>query len=200
MTSYTAITNGEIDQDSPITQPLMTAMRDNPLSMFETDSSAPLAAFAWQIEDGAGGTDPIYDHSVDGTVTSITTPDFADGWEYMLVGVDISMGSSGASSVNLDFHDSTTGSSHDVGDFTGAVGTGDTCDFEIVIPMPRWSRGAHFASAISCVNHASFTSYALGRAAADFKVDRVTIDPVGTGADIDAGKVWLLKRAVYAGR
>ena len=41
MTTYTAIANGEIDQDSPVTQPLMTALRDNPLSIAEGTSGAP---------------------------------------------------------------------------------------------------------------------------------------------------------------
>lgn len=41
MTSYTAIPNGDIDQDSPITQPLMTALRDNPIAMAEGDDPAP---------------------------------------------------------------------------------------------------------------------------------------------------------------
>lgn len=41
MTAYVTIPNGDIDQDSPLTQPLMTAMRDNPLAMFEGASGAP---------------------------------------------------------------------------------------------------------------------------------------------------------------
>ena len=41
MTTYTAITNGQIDQDSPITQPLMTALRDNPIAISEGSSGAP---------------------------------------------------------------------------------------------------------------------------------------------------------------
>ena len=39
MTTYTTIPNTDIDQDSPITQPLMTALRDNPIAMAEADSS-----------------------------------------------------------------------------------------------------------------------------------------------------------------
>jgi len=35
MTTYSAIGNGEIDANSPITQSLMTRMRDNPLAIFE---------------------------------------------------------------------------------------------------------------------------------------------------------------------
>lgn len=41
MTSYVAIANGEIDQDSPVTQALMTALRDNPIAITEGDASAP---------------------------------------------------------------------------------------------------------------------------------------------------------------
>jgi hypothetical protein len=42
MTSYVSIPNGDIDQDSPITQPLMTALRDNPIAIAEQDASVPV--------------------------------------------------------------------------------------------------------------------------------------------------------------
>lgn len=41
MTSYVAIPNGDVDQDSPVTQPLMTALRDNPIAIAEGASGAP---------------------------------------------------------------------------------------------------------------------------------------------------------------
>jgi hypothetical protein len=41
MTTYVSIPNGDIDQDSPITQPLMTALRDNPIAIAEADSTVP---------------------------------------------------------------------------------------------------------------------------------------------------------------
>jgi hypothetical protein len=41
MTTYAAIANGDIDQDSAITQPLMTALRDNPIALAEGASGAP---------------------------------------------------------------------------------------------------------------------------------------------------------------
>lgn len=43
MTTYTTIPNTDIDQDSPVTQPLMTALRDNPLAIAEADSSVALS-------------------------------------------------------------------------------------------------------------------------------------------------------------
>lgn len=44
MTTYTAIANTDIDQDSPVTEPLMSALRDNPIAMAEGASGAPKIA------------------------------------------------------------------------------------------------------------------------------------------------------------
>lgn len=41
MTSYTTISNAEIDQDSPATQPLFTSLRDNPIAIAEGAVGAP---------------------------------------------------------------------------------------------------------------------------------------------------------------
>lgn len=41
MTSYTAITTSEVDADSPITESLMTRLRDNPIAITEGSSGAP---------------------------------------------------------------------------------------------------------------------------------------------------------------
>jgi len=46
MTTYTTIPDGDIDQDSPVTQPLMTALRDNPIAITEGASGAPRIATA----------------------------------------------------------------------------------------------------------------------------------------------------------
>ena len=44
MTTYTAITGAEIDTDSPITESLMTRLRDNPIAIMEKASGAPVLA------------------------------------------------------------------------------------------------------------------------------------------------------------
>ena len=41
MTTYTTIANSEIDQESPVTQTLMTALRDNPIAITEGSAGAP---------------------------------------------------------------------------------------------------------------------------------------------------------------
>jgi hypothetical protein len=41
MTTYVVIPDGDIDLDSPVNQPLMTALRDNPIAIAESDTSVP---------------------------------------------------------------------------------------------------------------------------------------------------------------
>lgn len=42
MTDYTSIPDSDLDQDSPVTQPLMTALRDNPIAIAEAAAGAPI--------------------------------------------------------------------------------------------------------------------------------------------------------------
>jgi len=89
MTTYTAITDAEIDQDSPITQTLMTKYRDNLLAVITAGPGSPLAPGIWHpydmavVGDGADGV--IWDHAVDGSVAEIESPDFDDYFEYLFV-------------------------------------------------------------------------------------------------------------------
>lgn len=89
MTTYTAIANSEIDADSPVTTTLMQAMRDNPIAISEGSSGAPVVAAGWHPYDmvtvGDGNDGAIYDSAVDGSVATVATPSFADGYEYAIV-------------------------------------------------------------------------------------------------------------------
>lgn len=53
MTTYVPIPNGDTDQDSPITQPLIVALRDNPIAIAEDDSTAPKIKRKVKIQTGA---------------------------------------------------------------------------------------------------------------------------------------------------
>ncbi|MEO1108256.1 MAG: hypothetical protein AAFX90_10070 [Pseudomonadota bacterium] len=57
MTTYTAIPNDDVDQDSPVNQTLMTLLRDNPIA----------------ITEGAAGAPRILDLALDTTVTTTGT-------------------------------------------------------------------------------------------------------------------------------
>lgn len=89
MTAWVDIPNGDIDQDSPVTQPLVTALRDNPIAIAEGTTAAPVNRAAWHPFDmvlvGDGNDGVIYDFAVDGAVATLVSPDFEDGYEYMFL-------------------------------------------------------------------------------------------------------------------
>lgn len=88
MATYRTIAASEIDADSPVTATLMAALEENPAAIAEGATDAPVVASAWHpydavtVGDGADGL--IWDQSVDGSLATITTPDFEDGYEYAL--------------------------------------------------------------------------------------------------------------------
>lgn len=85
MTTYSAITAGEIDSDSPITDTLAGKWANNVLAIAEGDVTAPFLATGWHNHNGAQALSAIYDFGVSGTVATIVSPDFADGWEYLFI-------------------------------------------------------------------------------------------------------------------
>jgi|DEB0MinimDraft_6_1074348.scaffolds.fasta_scaffold73242_1 hypothetical protein len=60
MATYTAITDAEIDQDSPITQTLMTKYRDNLTAVIEDDSTAPKIKQHLRMSKVTGGGNIVF--------------------------------------------------------------------------------------------------------------------------------------------
>lgn len=89
MATHTDIPDASLDVASPITQPVMIALRDNVPAGLEGASGATINSPAWHpynastVGDIADGT--IYDFAVDGASGAIESPDFVDGYEYALV-------------------------------------------------------------------------------------------------------------------
>jgi len=97
LTTYTTIANTEIDQDSPVTQPLMTALRDNPLAIAEGDASAPdiggaVAALAY------GGIGTYVWATRTGTTTDVTGGSTVAGSTLIPTGATKTVTHSGAAS------------------------------------------------------------------------------------------------------
>jgi len=90
MTTYTAIPNSSVDTDSPVTQDLMTLLRDNPIAISEGASGAPYTSPGWHPDRetlvGAGKAD-FYS----GGVTSVESPNFEAGYDYKVVVRDFSV-------------------------------------------------------------------------------------------------------------
>jgi len=88
MTSYITITDAETDPSAPLTAELAKKWRDNPIAIAEGVTSTPYVQTGWHpyngVTVGDGVTGKIYDFAIDGSVASIETPNFVDGYEYMI--------------------------------------------------------------------------------------------------------------------
>jgi len=202
MTVYTTHADALFDPNAPILGSTHLEARDNLLSVIEASPDGLIAAYSWQIEDGAGGTDPIYDFSVDGAVAEIETTVFESGWEYALLGESVSLSDSGS----LEFQvfraaNSTYSGLRGVATVFNAL---EKIGFFTRLIFPMWSRDMHFVdikSAIetgnagAAINSTSYFYYSGGTT-----ITKAKLVTSGTAATIDGGKVYLLKRAEYGGR
>lgn len=101
MTTYTAIPNTSIDIDSPVTQPLLTALRDNPIAITEGSSGAPkIKPEALDIYYGDG--------SASGIATIISVYDL-DNVDYALIvgEIDVTGGPSATVTCTIQYRTST---------------------------------------------------------------------------------------------
>lgn len=76
MTDYLPIAASDIDRDSPVNQPLMTALRDNPIAIAEGASGAPRVQLAALPTLTAGSTVKLHAIRAETTGTGSTGPLF----------------------------------------------------------------------------------------------------------------------------
>lgn len=105
MATWIAPIDTETDPDAPLLSSLGKRWDNNVIAAFEGAFSAPLSAAAWHPYDGStvgGGNDGlIYDFAVDGSVGTVETPFFEDGYEYRLLCLGVSASATGAWTVDL---------------------------------------------------------------------------------------------------
>lgn len=195
MTAFTDITNSQIDADSPVTQPLMTALRDNTPATAEGSSGAPVVATGWHPYDmvsvGDGNDGLIYDHSVDGATTTVTSPTLEDGYEYMIRLDGIVHPATGVE--RIDFEAKTpSGSFFNVAVFSCAPNVAVYGD--MIYRSPRITR--NFAEVYGGV-HDGTTFFAGGSAVLGSPdiLDQVQFQ---SQASMTAGRIYLLRRREYA--
>jgi hypothetical protein len=174
--AWTAIANGSIDQDSPVTQPLMTAYRDNQIMAVQM-GWAP-----WDIDQPSDTTaGPIYDWAVSGSVALIETPTFADDYEYRIIAdaITVSIGGGGTGELTVSLYGATDGYSSPM----TVTPTDSLLWMMVEIPMPRMSTRVHFVGQ---------TAVTFGSAQ---KVSKAKIATAVAGT-ITGGTVWLQRRRV----
>ena len=78
--TYTVIPDADIDQDSPVTQPLMTALRDNPIAIAAGDAGAPrIVDAALDTTVTAAGTTWVINRNAGASVGAVGTYAFLYG-------------------------------------------------------------------------------------------------------------------------
>ncbi|HAF38622.1 MAG TPA: hypothetical protein DCG72_06510 [Gammaproteobacteria bacterium] len=148
MTTWLEIANGDVDQDSPVTQPLMTGLRDNVRAAAEGATGAPVLSAGWHPFD-KGDTDStevgdVYDFSDDGTVSTITSPTFEDGYEYAFIFDGISSSNASVTAMNiLLYRDTTAAYSSAIPVMSGLTSNTELIFGTLQVQLPRVARWMH---------------------------------------------------------
>lgn len=86
MPTYRSIAESETDPEASLNSDLFKALVGNPLAQFEGDANAPVNQGNWhpynKVTNGDSNTGRIWSFAVDGALAIVTTPDYADGYDY----------------------------------------------------------------------------------------------------------------------
>jgi hypothetical protein len=98
MATWTTIPDSSLEPGKPIRSIDALALRDNPVAIAEGSVGAPRVVNQWFPYDyETGGDGVIWNQAIDGSVASVTTPDFEVGFDYLLLAKDISDSTANAS-------------------------------------------------------------------------------------------------------
>lgn len=207
MTTFVPVPVSDRDQDSPVTQPLMTALYLNPFAIAEgstDESNTPIVATGWHPYDktvvGGTATGTFYDNATDGNVSSVETPDFEDGYEYAILfeGLSAVVGTD----LRLRAFRVATGSFGSYLDL-GAMTTNPSSPMYglITVSTPRLVLSAHGVEWLSplCADGSTSPANAFDKSAfAHSGVTRIgKIEVSLLGSNFDAGTMKLLRRREY---
>lgn len=123
-----AVSDTTIAFEKPITLQQGRALRDNPLAVLEGATNAPYQEHIWHPYDstlvGDGNDGLLWSFAASGTVATIVTPDFADGYEYR-IRFDGVRTSAGSGNLQIELYGETSaaysGTPATIGTATSAV-------------------------------------------------------------------------------
>ena len=197
MTTYTTIANGDIDQDSRVTQPLMTALRDNPIATAEGVVDAPVVAAAWHPFDAAisgdGADGLIYDNAVDGNVASIETGTLDAGWDYKFIIDELSHNSGSNRGIRVGAYKSVD-ASYARTFITLAVNSSTSLNLEASVLLAANPLGTKYLTVVSAGIDAENQN--TGIDTNNQETTNLQLDLDGSG-NFDAGRVFLFRRRNY---
>ncbi|MCA3797231.1 MAG: hypothetical protein IOC66_33705 [Burkholderia sp.] len=155
MPAYTNLPNALVAVGAKPFATTLQALRDNPLAIAEGDSLAPVNAGNWhpfnKVTNSDANTGRIWSQAVDGAVAAVTTPDFADGWDYAFLFDRVAHSSAGAQNLRFNLFRETSGV------YAGAanhvsIPTGFFVAGFFEIQNARLTRAAHLVSGISATS------------------------------------------------
>jgi len=198
-TPYTGLPNGDIDQDSPVTQELLTTLRDDPIAMAEGATGAPVTAAGWHPYNSTlngTGDGKIYDFAVHGAVASVETPAFDAGYEYMIVSEGVDTGG-GSATASIALYRTQAAAYATAFTITPAV-NGPYSGY-IILPLAQRSLRLHFIDSFLEI-HANNTT----ASATTFRgvVKHTTATAIGkaklatSGGSFQGGKLYLYRRSL----
>ena len=198
MTTWTEIPNADIDQDSPVTQPLATAWRDNVRAAAEGASDAPVLSSGWHpydmIDVGDGADGEIYDFATDGSVSTVESPDFEDGYEYLFVFESIGPSSiSISAAVYRDVDDAYASAEFIVSGLTAT----DSYTGAVKIVLPRLAKFHHEFRWLTVMGNDTSSSVENTTDLVQFDATQQKINKVRFSGGFDGGRILMLRQREY---
>ena len=196
MTTYdeSAVSNTVIAHKKPITLQQGRALRDNPIAISEAATGAPVVVAGWHPYDmvkiGDGNDGVFYDFAVDGTQATITTPDFADGYEYAICLTGL--GCSATQNLVVSLYRETD-AAYSVA-WTSSNTSAENTYAWIEIPIPRIAKTGHFVTARATMAVSAEAATSGFYDATVQKILRARIE--WSSGNIDAGTAKLYRRGM----
>jgi hypothetical protein len=200
MTTWTSISNAAVAVGGIPASTTVTALRDNPSAIAEAASGAPVVFAGWHPQDkvtiGDGKTGLIYDHAVTGTVSSVVTPDFVDGYEYRIIAHLMESDAGATVRLNLEAFFETDAAYRRLA-YTADEFSSNEFGYDAEILMPRIATKTHLVQGIGYAD--GNVGLGIDGASYDATLQKVMRARVRiTAGNIIAGKVWMFRRREYA--
>lgn len=202
MTTWTNISNAAVAVGGIPSSTTVTALRDNPVAMAESASGAPVIFAGWHPVDkvtvGDGKTGLIYDAAINGTVSSVVSPNFEDGYEYRIVARDISHTSTSEARIWIDGFYETDAAYYLMGiSAQNPSSTRFGCDVNFLMPrVPSLGHMLQYTtySSTTILQGTDIQTTAYQSPAQKILRARIRF----SAGNIDAGKIWFFRRREYA--
>jgi len=178
----------------------LTALRDNPIAAREGATGAPYEASAWHPHDGVtigdGATGLIYDQSVHGTVATLETTAWADGYEYRFIYEGLRHNSGSNQSFRVEFYKSADASYVSAINIGGLASSGSDFNGYSEVYRPRILLAT--VNLVSALNIGAAVNFDIipTKLTGSNKFGKARFSY--TGGSIALGKIYMQKRLCYA--